>query len=292
MMSNNNFVTQIDNKESYLAKYEWPIIVGYLLKGKAKIKSGKKLARIINKSNNEYIDFYLSANITELNHKDYTIHEIDEYLLDHIFVDKKASLDIKDVEFNHTKLSNYFNSQDDTDIISIYYLLCYLIKENIYHEDIKNFKEPSNTKINGNIACVIIKKYIESKNPNIVVSMPNSYILGCNVEWDLLILKENTRLNPLNIYQSTDVIASVECTAIGLHTNNGFSEYLNDALDKLQPLNIRYLLFSLSESHNSLDKEIAILSSRNADYYYIYTNNIKNNICFNITKSVDLREYK
>jgi len=288
----NNYITQIDNKESYLAKYEWPIIVGYLLKGKAKIKSGRKLARIINKTNNEFIDFYFSANINELNNKDYTIYEMDEYLLNHIFVDKKVPIDIKNIEFNHTKLSDYFDCEDDTDIVSIYYLLCYLLKEKMHQVNANGFKVPSTTKINGNIACVLIKKYIESKNTNIVVSMPNSYILGCNVEWDLLILKPNTKLNQLNIYQSKDVITAVECKAIGLHTNNGIFEYLNDALDKLQPLNVHYLLFSLSESHNSIDKEISVLSSRKADYYYVYTNNTKNEICFKIKKSLDLSEYK
>lgn len=143
-----------------------------------------------------------------------------------------------------------------------------LIKE---YEDICNKFIPSDIinlddkkKISGNITSCFLKNLIEEflVGTNYKLSVVNSYIKGCSIEWDLLILKSPS-IDEIkyNIYDAQNVVAALEFKTSGAkYTNDpeGSCEYIFkyenviDDINKKFNTNIKYGYISLCEIPNNL----------------------------------------
>lgn len=93
------------------------------------------------------------------------------------------------------------------------------------------------TKVSGNIAANLIKKYIElvlsGEGSKYKVSPINSFIYGCTTEWDALILKEDAKdVFGCGIYEASDVVAVLEFKASGIFFNIKNGKDTKDALEK------------------------------------------------------------
>ena len=96
-----------------------------------------------------------------------------------------------------------------------------LSEYNLIMKKFEKIKGKERTKISGHIAANLFKKYIEKvfidNGLKYKVSPINSYISGCAVEWDALILKENAQdVTGFNIYAPSDIITVLEFKARGI----------------------------------------------------------------------------
>ena len=120
-------------------------------------------------------------------------------------------------------------------------------------------------KINGHIFACAIKKYIETillDYEGYYVSNYNSYIKGSNIEWDLLIVKENPLNNYLNIYDAKNVVAALELKGASeydvrnindinsIYSSNGNKNRYNKFLEEK---NIRFIYISLCLTFNKFN---------------------------------------
>ena len=82
------------------------------------------------------------------------------------------------------------------------------------------FRQGSYNKLVGNITNMTLRKYItqilKENNLNYKVSIPNSFIENCPVEWDLIIVKKDVNDTDDNIYKSEDCICIIEFKTSGL----------------------------------------------------------------------------
>lgn len=124
-----------------------------------------------------------------------------------------------------------------------------------------NDKIHSSYKISGNIFAHVIRKNIK----NIIgdkykISVVNSYIRGCNIEWDLLILKNNVtnEERDYNIYLPEHVECVVEFRSSVASRNIdpvASKEYIRKYISVLNKIddNIKYLYVSLCEHRKNLE---------------------------------------
>lgn len=100
-------------------------------------------------------------------------------------------------------------------------------------------------KISGNIFAHTIRNNIsEIVKPKYDVSVVNSYIKGSNIEWDLLILKNNSQKEKnINVYSSENVICALEFKSSGAIIANNPAEattYLNKYVKEIEQINEKY----------------------------------------------------
>ncbi len=118
-------------------------------------------------------------------------------------------------------------------------------------------------KISGNIFAHILRKNIyDIVKPKYFVSAVNSYIKGCNIEWDLLILKKEIKEEKnLNIYSPKNVICALEFKTSGMNCSNKENafDYLDTFINKIEKINknnhsnIRFGYISLCERPSDLE---------------------------------------
>lgn len=151
---------------------------------------------------------------------------------------------------------------------------------NLHHKYDYIFKEKfSNTvaakarkinKLSGNIATYLVKQYIEKmiRTRPLKVSEPNSYILGVNAEYDLLLLKKDAKpIKEMNIFSPEDVEGVVEVKNSGLFgvrkkTNNEQKtlkdevDFILQAYKSALKLNktIKFAYITLRENNKSNDQ--------------------------------------
>lgn len=245
IISNAKKINIIDNyKELY-----------YLLR---KVKNLKVL-EISKEKNSNYLIINVNVkNILENIKEDFNLKEIKNKILDNIeIIITKTKNKNEKITFSRTKadekeIGKIVNNKFQ---ISNLDLELHLEKESriyyIIHFLKTFFSVNKSNKIYGHLAMIILKKYLESiKEYKDRISEENAYIKGCPIEWDLLILKEGTTKNALNIYDSKDVDTIIEVKASGLFSKNlekVFSNPLNE-IENMENKKIKYLFFSYRES--------------------------------------------
>lgn len=91
-------------------------------------------------------------------------------------------------------------------------------------------------KSTGNVIASILRKYIKKYcNKKYKVSNVNSYIEGCPIEWDLIILKKDAVDNYINTYRLDDCVCLIEFKTSGLWA------YQVKQIDKTFDLHFKYL---------------------------------------------------
>lgn len=144
-------------------------------------------------------------------------------------------------------------------------------------------------KMNGNSVAVTIRKNIDDllkkdyrfKKFNYRVSECNSYIEGCPIEWDLIIIKDTAKkIDDTNIYEAKDCVCILEIKQSGMIGNS----YFKDSIEK-QIHNIEYL-----NTNNNSNLKFAYISFQETENYYDSTkkifkeNNIESNNVFIFVK--------
>lgn len=91
------------------------------------------------------------------------------------------------------------------------------------------------------------KKHLD----DLEVSPPNSYVDGCSLEFDLIILKKDAeKIDDLNIYNYKDVVAVLEIKKSGIYSKDSFIKQ-RDTFDQFNKENkIKYGYITFIESYD------------------------------------------
>lgn len=131
--------------------------------------------------------------------------------------------DLKDVDTNESCIDLLENNEKDNNELSDRLTHDMIILNSKFLNKIEGGLQ--NKKISGYITTEIFRKYIkeilEKKHPDkLEVSPPNSYVDGCSLEFDLIILKKSAeKIDDLNIYNYKDVVAALEIKKSGIYSN-------------------------------------------------------------------------
>jgi len=134
---------------------------------------------------------------------------------------------------------------------------------NEYEEKFKKYMDEEESlvkcyKISGNILAHTLRKYIKDiVNPQYQVSVVNSYIKGCKIEWDLLILKNTVSEDEINynIYYPENVVCALEFKTSGAVFKKDCKEsvdYIKKYLNILKQINIRQINTNIKYGYISL----------------------------------------
>lgn len=112
-------------------------------------------------------------------------------------------------------------------------------------ESWQKINEKFGNKLLGNVISRTLRRYMINisnyYNWNCKISECDSFIEGCPIEWDLLVLKKNAISDGSNIYQLSDVLYAVEFKTSGTvdpdYKNHTREEFFDDKFGK----HFRYL---------------------------------------------------
>ena len=142
--------------------------------------------------------------------------------------------------------------------------------EKVYNDNLCDNEEKYLDKINkpykvsGNIFSYFIKNKISTIIGNkYELSVVNSFIKGCNVEWDLLMIKNaSVDERKYNIYLPEHVVCAFEFKTSGSSRTKDPKEaleYLDKEINDIELINkenkvhIKYCYISLCENHNHVE---------------------------------------
>jgi len=133
------------------------------------------------------------------------------------------------------------------------------------------------TKIGGNIFAYVIRNNVRKILKNEYdVSVVNAYIKGCNIEWDLLILKKGSKKdNDYNVYYPEQVVCALELKT------SGFIYKKDEEKEKIQNFIQKYTeaINGINEKKNTNIKYGYISLCEKIDNIYLIKQNLKNR-CF------------